>query len=66
MIRNNPIKLFLALVLLIISQITLAEEKVTVFAAASLTNALTDISTQYEKEKVANNFFDQIIKNLIK
>ncbi|MES2180641.1 MAG: molybdate ABC transporter substrate-binding protein [Pseudomonadota bacterium] len=28
-----------------------AEEKVTVFAAASLTNALTDIGAQYEKEK---------------
>lgn len=28
-----------------------AEDKVTVFAAASLTNALTEISTQYEKEK---------------
>ena len=53
MIRNNYIKLFLAFALLIISQMTLAEEKVTVFAAASLTNALTDISTQYEKEKAA-------------
>lgn len=28
-----------------------AEEKVTVFAAASLTNALTDIGAQYEKDK---------------
>lgn len=28
-----------------------AEEKVTVFAAASLTNALGEVSTQYEKEK---------------
>ena len=28
-----------------------AEDKVTVFAAASLTNALTEISTQYEKDK---------------
>lgn len=28
-----------------------AEEKITVFAAASLTNALGDISAQYEKEK---------------
>ena len=36
-----------------------AEDKVTVFAAASLTNALTEISTQYEKEKaikVAHSF----------
>ena len=37
-----------------IASITLvasADEKVTVFAAASLTNALTDIGAQYEKEK---------------
>lgn len=36
-----------------------AAEKVTVFAAASLTNALTDIGVQYEKEKVVkiNHFF---------
>jgi molybdate transport system substrate-binding protein len=36
-----------------------AEEKITVFAAASLTNALSDISTQYEKEKsvkIQNSF----------
>lgn len=36
-----------------------AEDKVTVFAAASLTNALTEISAQYEKEKatiVAHSF----------
>ncbi|RLM21133.1 molybdate ABC transporter substrate-binding protein [Brenneria alni] len=30
---------------------TAAEEKVTVFAAASLTNALQEIATQYQKEK---------------
>ena len=51
MIKNNIIKLLIALSLIIISQLTLADEKVTVFAAASLTNALTDIGTQYEKEK---------------
>jgi len=28
-----------------------AAEKITVFAAASLTNALQDIATQYQKEK---------------
>ena len=56
MVKNNMIKLLIALSLIIISQLTLADEKVTVFAAASLTNALTDISAlyekgQYEKEK---------------
>ena len=51
MVKNNTIKLLIALSLIIISQLTLADEKVTVFAAASLTNALTDIGTQYEKEK---------------
>ena len=49
MVKNNMIKLLIALSLIIISQLTLADEKVTVFAAASLTNALTDISALYEK-----------------
>ena len=49
MVKNNIIKLLIALSLIIISQLTLADEKVTVFAAASLTNALTDISALYEK-----------------
>lgn len=34
-----------------VSQVAIAQEKVTVFAAASLTNALQDIAAQYEKGK---------------
>ena len=41
------------LLALLMSSAALAEDKVTVFAAASLTNALADISTAYEKEKGA-------------
>ena len=51
MVKNNTIKLLIALSLLFTSLLTQADEKVTVFAAASLTNALTDIGLQYEKEK---------------
>ena len=42
-----------------IALVAIADEKVTVFAAASLTNALTDIGVQYEKEKdikIVNSF----------
>ena len=51
MVKNNAVKLLIALSLLFTSLLTQADEKVTVFAAASLTNALTDIGTQYKKEK---------------
>ena len=51
MVKNNTIKLLIALSLLFTSLIGYGDEKVTVFAAASLTNALTDIGLQYEKEK---------------
>ena len=51
MVKNNAVKLLIALSLLFTSLLTQADEKVTVFAAASLTNALTDIGAQYEKEK---------------
>ena len=51
MVKNNTIKLLIALSLLFTSLVGYADEKVTVFAAASLTNALTDIGLQYEKEK---------------
>lgn len=45
-------KLFAGAVLAVgISQAAMAQEKVTVFAAASLTNALQDIAAQYEKGK---------------
>ena len=49
--KNNAVKLLIALSLLFTSLLTQADEKVTVFAAASLTNALTDIGVLYEKEK---------------
>ena len=41
------------LLAMLITSSALAEDKVTVFAAASLTNALADISAAYEKEKEA-------------
>ena len=51
MVKNSTIKLLIALSLVFTSLLTQADEKVTVFAAASLANALTDIGLQYEKEK---------------
>ena len=50
MIKNIAIWL-LSLLITSIGLVANADEKVTVFAAASLTNALTDIGVQYEKEK---------------
>ena len=50
MIKNIAIWL-LSLLIASIALVASADEKVTVFAAASLTNALTDIGVQYEKEK---------------
>lgn len=44
-------RIMIFLLILISVSTASAEDKVTVFAAASLTNALTDISAQYEKEK---------------
>ena len=44
---------------LFLSEVSFADEKLTVFAAASLTNALSEISTKYEKEtgiKIAHSF----------
>ncbi|HSI44033.1 MAG TPA: molybdate ABC transporter substrate-binding protein [Methylotenera sp.] len=58
MIKKH-IYLLLVISLIGISFMANAEEKITVFAAASLTNALSDISTQYEKEKsvkIQNSF----------
>lgn len=48
---NNITKWLINLMLVGVTFGANAEDKVTVFAAASLTNALTDISAQYEKEK---------------
>ena len=51
MVKNSTIKLLIALSLVFTSLLTQADEKVTIFAAASLTNALTDISALYEKSQ---------------
>ena len=63
LLGNNMIKkVAIWLVSLLIASMTFAanaEDKVTVFAAASLTNALTEIGTQYEKQKdvkIVNSF----------
>lgn len=49
MIKN--IVMIISLLLVSMTFTVNAEDKVAVYAAASLTNALTDISAQYEKEK---------------
>lgn len=51
MIKINEVKLLIAILLMCIHTISHAENKVTVFAAASLSNAITDIAMAYEKEK---------------
>ncbi|MEO6117923.1 MAG: molybdate ABC transporter substrate-binding protein, partial [Methylotenera sp.] len=48
---KNIARWAIALLLAILGVVANADDKVTVYAAASLTNALTDISTQYEKAK---------------
>jgi molybdate transport system substrate-binding protein len=53
------IKHYIFVAMLLISSASLAEEKLTVFAAASLTNALTEVDAQYEKAtgiKVIHSF----------
>jgi molybdate transport system substrate-binding protein len=52
-------KLFFALLALLFASNVMAEEKLVVFAAASLTNALSEISANYEKEtgiKISHSF----------
>ena len=51
MIKNNCIKLIFSMMLMLMSTASNAQDKVTIFAAASLTNAITDIAAQYEKEQ---------------
>lgn len=56
MIKNSSIKwllstLFILISTVLISNVSKAQDKVTVFAAASLTNAISDIATQYEKDQ---------------
>ena len=53
------IKIFTFVVLLLMSANSFAEEKLTVFAAASLTNALSEVDAQFEKVtgiKVVHSF----------
>jgi molybdate transport system substrate-binding protein len=45
------LNIILSILLILLTCLAHADDKVTVFAAASLTNALTEISTAYEKEK---------------
>lgn len=52
-------RLLVLLAVLLLSFPVLAEEKLTIFAAASLTNALSEVDAQYEKEtgvKVVHSF----------
>ena len=51
MVNNIAQKMTIWLLLLFITSTANAEDKITVFAAASLTNALTDIGAQYQKDK---------------
>ncbi len=49
--KHNFMSTTFALILGLISTLTVAETKITVFAAASLTNAMNQIAANYEKEK---------------
>lgn len=51
---KNRLLSCLALCVMSISLAVQAEQKVTVFAAASLTNAIQEIAAEYEKEKTVN------------
>lgn len=51
MFKNTQLECLIGLLFILTSTFSFAEDKVTVFAAASLTNALTEISAQYEKDK---------------
>jgi molybdate transport system substrate-binding protein len=51
MIKNSYIKLIFSAMFMLISTASNAQDKVTIFAAASLTNAVTDIAAQYEQEQ---------------
>ena len=51
MTRLHRMRYLAGITLLALSTLVMAEQKVTVYAAASLTNAIGEIATQYEKEK---------------
>jgi molybdate transport system substrate-binding protein len=59
MLNSLKSKFLHVLLLSLLATLAHAEDRITVFAAASLTNALTEISTQYEKNnsvKIAHSF----------
>lgn len=51
MLKNVIIKMLGSIVFMVLAATANAADKITVYAAASLTNALGEISTQYEKAK---------------
>lgn len=56
MTTNNLLKILISLALLLNSIGAYAEDKITVYAAASLTNALSEVSAQYSAAKVVHAF----------
>lgn len=48
---KKPLKIIIALLIICVANIANAEQKITVFAAASLTNAMSEIAKQYESEQ---------------
>jgi molybdate transport system substrate-binding protein len=53
---NSYLKIILSLALLVNSVASHAEQKITVYAAASLTNALSEIGAQYTAAQVVHSF----------
>lgn len=53
---NAYLKIIMSLALLVSSVASYAEQKITVYAAASLSNALTEVSAQYTAAKVVHSF----------
>jgi molybdate transport system substrate-binding protein len=51
MIKISGIKWLLSMLLIFVSTVSNAQDKVTIFAAASLTNAISDMATHYEKDQ---------------
>lgn len=51
MIKRHYMQYLLSLALLTFSALSVADQKITVYAAASLTNAIGEIAAQYEKEQ---------------
>lgn len=51
---SNKLKQLVGIILLMLSHNAIAEERITIFAAASLTNALTEIGDTFETDKHKN------------